>query len=175
MIRLAFAIFLALHGIAHGVGFASSWRLGEFEDAPRDTTVLGGRFDVGTAGIPQCNAPSNQGVPSSERVRLATGITNLRPDHVGLTEQTFTSTSPTRFPAAMTSLRPTSLGTPEAFLGHEAQTIPSTTIPARARAKASSRLAASAAKRWVKPASSLASDESSTTPSADLDAPSSAQ
>lgn len=48
---MAFAVFLALHGIAHGVGFAGSWQLGEFRDAPLDTTLLGGRLDVGLAGI----------------------------------------------------------------------------------------------------------------------------
>ena len=51
MIRIAFAVFLVLHGIAHGVGFAAAWRLGEFGDAPLDTTLLAGRLDVGVAGI----------------------------------------------------------------------------------------------------------------------------
>lgn len=51
MIRIAFALFLVLHGIAHGVGFAGSWQLGEFRDTPLDTTLLGGRLDVGVAGI----------------------------------------------------------------------------------------------------------------------------
>lgn len=51
MIRIAFAVFLVLHGIAHGVGFASAWRLGEFREAPLDTTLLAGRLDVGAAGI----------------------------------------------------------------------------------------------------------------------------
>lgn len=51
MIRFAFAVFLVLHGIAHGVGFAGAWRLGEFRDAPLDTTLLAGRLDVGVAGM----------------------------------------------------------------------------------------------------------------------------
>lgn len=51
MIRIAFAVFLVLHGIAHGVGFASAWRLGEFRDAPPDTTLLAGRLDVGGSGM----------------------------------------------------------------------------------------------------------------------------
>ena len=51
MIRIALAIFLVLHGIAHGVGFASSWRLGEFRDSPLETTLLAGRLDVGVFGI----------------------------------------------------------------------------------------------------------------------------
>lgn len=50
MIRIAFASLLVLHGIAHGVGLAASWQLGEFRDAPLDTTLLGGRLDVGVAG-----------------------------------------------------------------------------------------------------------------------------
>lgn len=49
--RTAFAVFLLLHGIAHGIGFAASWQLGEFRDAPRHTTLLGGRIDIGVAGI----------------------------------------------------------------------------------------------------------------------------
>ena len=51
MIRIAFAIFLVLYGIAHGVGFAGSWQLGDFRDAPLDTTLLAGRIDVGVVGI----------------------------------------------------------------------------------------------------------------------------
>lgn len=51
MIRIAFAVFLVLHGIAHGVGFAGAWQLGEFRDAPLDTTLLGGRVDVGVVGV----------------------------------------------------------------------------------------------------------------------------
>lgn len=51
MMRFAFAVFLVLHGIAHGVGFAGAWRLGEFRDAPLDTTLLAGRVDVGVTGI----------------------------------------------------------------------------------------------------------------------------
>lgn len=49
--RMAFAVFLLLHGIAHGVGFVGSWQLGEFRAAPLDTTLLGGRLDIGVAGI----------------------------------------------------------------------------------------------------------------------------
>lgn len=51
MIRIAFAIFLALHGFAHGVGFAGSWQLGDFRDTPLDTTLLARRVDVGVLGI----------------------------------------------------------------------------------------------------------------------------
>lgn len=50
MLRIAFAVFLALHGVAHLVGFAGSFQLGEFKGKPLDTTLLGGRIDVGRAG-----------------------------------------------------------------------------------------------------------------------------
>jgi len=49
--RSLFAVFLVLHGIAHGVGFTGSWRLGPSRDAPLATTLLGGRLDVGVMGI----------------------------------------------------------------------------------------------------------------------------
>lgn len=48
--RIAFAVFLVLHGVAHGVGFAAPWQLGDFADTPVDTTLLGGRVDVGVTG-----------------------------------------------------------------------------------------------------------------------------
>ena len=51
MLRIAFAVFLALHGVAHLVGFAGSFQLGEFRGKPLDTTLLGGRIDVGRGGI----------------------------------------------------------------------------------------------------------------------------
>jgi len=50
-LRIGFAVLLLLHGIAHGVGFAGSWQLGEFREAPLDTTLLAGRVDVGVVGI----------------------------------------------------------------------------------------------------------------------------
>jgi hypothetical protein len=46
--RLALAALMILHGIAHLVGFAGSWHLGEL---PYKTTVLGGRVDLGDTGI----------------------------------------------------------------------------------------------------------------------------
>ena len=46
--RLALAALMILHGIAHLVGFAGSWHVGEL---PYKTTVLGGRVDLGDAGI----------------------------------------------------------------------------------------------------------------------------
>ena len=46
--RFALAALMILHGIAHLVGFAGSWHVGEL---PYKTTVLGGRVDLGDAGI----------------------------------------------------------------------------------------------------------------------------
>ena len=51
MFRLALAVFAAFHGIAHFVGFAVPWRLLQAEEMPYATTLLGGRLDVGDAGI----------------------------------------------------------------------------------------------------------------------------
>jgi hypothetical protein len=50
-VRIAFAIFLALHGLAHVVGFIVLWRLKEFEEMPYKTTLLSGKIDVGDRGI----------------------------------------------------------------------------------------------------------------------------
>ncbi|HEX5823186.1 MAG TPA: hypothetical protein VFY18_01895 [Candidatus Limnocylindrales bacterium] len=49
--RRAAALFLAAHGIAHVLGFAGLWRLGEFKDVPYTTQILNGALDVGDAGI----------------------------------------------------------------------------------------------------------------------------
>jgi len=48
--RIMLAILMAVHGIAHLVGFAGAWHLvpGGF---PYRTTVLGGQLDLGNAGI----------------------------------------------------------------------------------------------------------------------------
>ena len=47
--RIAIAVFLALHGFAHVVGFAGSFGLAE--SIPYKTTILGGIVDVGDSGI----------------------------------------------------------------------------------------------------------------------------
>ena len=47
--RIVFAIVLVLHGFAHLVGFAGSWRLAD--NIPYKTTLLGGAVDVGDAGM----------------------------------------------------------------------------------------------------------------------------
>lgn len=49
--RFLLAILMAVHGVAHGVGFVVTWRLTEFQDMPHDTTLLSGTIDVGEMGI----------------------------------------------------------------------------------------------------------------------------
>jgi hypothetical protein len=48
--RIVLAVFMAVHGVAHLVGFAGAWHLipGGF---PGRTTLLGGQLDLGTTGI----------------------------------------------------------------------------------------------------------------------------
>ena len=48
--RIALAILMALHGVAHLVGFAGAWRLAP-QGIPYKTTVLAGQIDLGDAGI----------------------------------------------------------------------------------------------------------------------------
>jgi hypothetical protein len=47
--RIAVALILLVHGIAHVVGFLGAWRLAE--SVPYRTTLFGGRVDVGDVGI----------------------------------------------------------------------------------------------------------------------------
>ena len=49
--RLALTVLLVLHGIAHLPGFAVAWRLTTTPEMPYRTTLLGGRVDLGDAGI----------------------------------------------------------------------------------------------------------------------------
>jgi hypothetical protein len=49
--RYMLAFFLLAHGVAHLVGFVSSWKLATLAELPYKTTVLSGRVDVGDAGI----------------------------------------------------------------------------------------------------------------------------
>src|SRR5688572_27260278 len=48
--RIALAVVLAAHGVAHLVSFVEAWRLVP-EGLPYKTTVLAGRVDLGDAGI----------------------------------------------------------------------------------------------------------------------------
>jgi hypothetical protein len=47
--RVALAVFLLVHGFAHVVGFASTWRLSA--QVPYKTTIFGGWLDLGDRGI----------------------------------------------------------------------------------------------------------------------------
>jgi len=49
--RFVLALLLVAHGVAHLVGFVSSWKLATLAELPYKTTVLAGRVDVGDAGI----------------------------------------------------------------------------------------------------------------------------
>lgn len=49
--RIALAVRMALHGVAHAPGFVGSWRLAALEGMPYHTTLLGGAIDVGDAGM----------------------------------------------------------------------------------------------------------------------------
>ena len=50
MIMVA-TVVLALHGLIHLMGTASYMKLAEVQGLPYKTTVLGGRWDLGTSGI----------------------------------------------------------------------------------------------------------------------------
>jgi hypothetical protein len=50
-VRHVLAVLLLGHGFAHLVGFVVPWRLAKLEEMPYKTTLLGGRWDVGDAGI----------------------------------------------------------------------------------------------------------------------------
>ena len=49
--RFVLALLLVAHGVAHLVGFVSSWKLATLAELPYKTTVFSGRVDVGDAGI----------------------------------------------------------------------------------------------------------------------------
>ena len=44
-------IYLAVHGIAHLVGFVVPWKIAALKEEPYRTTLLSGSIDVGDAGI----------------------------------------------------------------------------------------------------------------------------
>jgi hypothetical protein len=51
-VRIALAVLMALHGVAHLVGFVGSWQLaGPESTIPYKTTVLAGKLDLGGPGI----------------------------------------------------------------------------------------------------------------------------
>lgn len=49
--RMALAVLMALHAVAHLPGFLVPWRLASLPEMPYGTTVLAGHVDIGGAGI----------------------------------------------------------------------------------------------------------------------------
>ena len=49
--RFVLACVLVAHGVAHLVGFVSSWKLATLAELPYKTTAFSGHVDVGDAGI----------------------------------------------------------------------------------------------------------------------------
>jgi hypothetical protein len=48
--RLTFALFLLVHGVAHLPGFVVPWRLAALREMPYKTTLLNGAVDAGPVG-----------------------------------------------------------------------------------------------------------------------------
>lgn len=49
--RIGLGILMALHGVAHFVGFAVPWGLAKPPGGTYSTTILGGRVDLGASGM----------------------------------------------------------------------------------------------------------------------------
>ena len=49
--RWLLSFLLFAHGVAHLVGFVSSWKLATLAELPYKTTIVAGRIDVGDGGI----------------------------------------------------------------------------------------------------------------------------
>ena len=49
--RFGLVFLLVAHGVAHLVGFVSSWKLATLAELPYKTTVFAGRVDIGDAGM----------------------------------------------------------------------------------------------------------------------------
>ena len=49
--RIVLAMLMIVHGVAHLPGFVNEWRLADLKGLPYRTTILGGRVDLGDAGI----------------------------------------------------------------------------------------------------------------------------
>ncbi|MFW5696838.1 MAG: ABC transporter permease [Phototrophicaceae bacterium] len=50
-LRKPIGVFVVLHGVAHLLATSVYWKLNESEDLVYDTTILGGRLDLGETGI----------------------------------------------------------------------------------------------------------------------------
>jgi hypothetical protein len=51
VVIVGMSALFTIHGLVHGLGFVANWRLARIEGLPYQTTVLGGRVDVGDAGM----------------------------------------------------------------------------------------------------------------------------
>jgi hypothetical protein len=51
IMRVALGVLMALHGVAHLVGFVVPWKLVAPESGTYTTTILDGRIDLGSNGI----------------------------------------------------------------------------------------------------------------------------
>ena len=49
--RIVLAALMAMHGVAHLVGFAGAWQLAPAKEIPYKTTVLAGHVQLGDMGI----------------------------------------------------------------------------------------------------------------------------
>jgi len=50
-IRITVALFLAIHGFAHIVGFVVPWKIATLDEEPYKTTLIAGAIEVGDVGI----------------------------------------------------------------------------------------------------------------------------
>lgn len=51
LLRKPTGVFIVLHGMAHLLATSVYWKLNESEDLVYNTTILGGRLDLGETGI----------------------------------------------------------------------------------------------------------------------------
>jgi hypothetical protein len=49
--KIALAVVLFVHGIAHLPGFLVPWRIATLKDMPYKTTVVAGKVDIGDTGV----------------------------------------------------------------------------------------------------------------------------
>src|SRR5450759_1665811 len=113
--------------------FARGWKQARVVHKPREERVDG--FQSGTRAIGPIIAEKL--IPNACPARYQRSFslrTNLSPDHVSSTAQTFTSTSPDSSPNVRTTPSVRSVATPDVFLGHATQSIPLGSSLSRSRA-----------------------------------------
>src|SRR5665811_1319506 len=118
--------------------FARGWKQARVVHQPGEERVDG--FQSGTRSIGSIIAEKL--IPNACPARYQRSFslrTNLSPDHVASTAQTFTSTSPDSSPNVRTTPSVRSVATPDVFLGHATQSIPLGSSLSRSRANPFSR------------------------------------